>query len=194
MDEGILERNKNINRGFMKLRGWRDAVDLYVFVCKLMKSKKDIPFKVRDKIYAAANFISSNISEGYCRRSINEYLQHLNIANGSCGELYTQMFAIYKAEQITFDDRHYKTENQLLRLLAQIQSKRGKGDWDDSFVIEYLINSKTSLTHLLAGHRLHSNGRSLAGDRLQIPKKCSFFSQKVETKKWMQLDSRNRLL
>ena len=90
-----------------------------------------------------AMLLEMNISrgkEGYCRRSINEYLQHLNIANGSSGELYTQMYAIHKADQITkdefdqFDERHYRTENQLLRLQAQIQNKREKGEWEDSFV------------------------------------------------------------
>jgi len=32
MKEGdILERNKNLNRGFRKLKVWRDAVELYAF-------------------------------------------------------------------------------------------------------------------------------------------------------------------
>lgn len=30
MDE-LLERNKNLNRGFRKLQVWRGAVELYVF-------------------------------------------------------------------------------------------------------------------------------------------------------------------
>src|SRR4030066_1684276 len=134
MEDSVLERNRNINRGFRKLRVWQDAIELYVFVSKLMRSKKNISFKIKDQVEAAAISISSNIAEGYCRRSINEYLQHLNIANGSSGELYTQMYAIHKADQITkdefdqFDERHYRTENQLLRLQAQIQNKREKGE------------------------------------------------------------------
>ena len=32
MDEGILERNRNLNRGFRKLLVWREAIDLYVFI------------------------------------------------------------------------------------------------------------------------------------------------------------------
>jgi hypothetical protein len=31
-DDEVLERNKNLNRGFRKLRVWQDAIDLYVFV------------------------------------------------------------------------------------------------------------------------------------------------------------------
>jgi len=140
MEDSVIERNRNINRGFRKLRVWQDAIEVYVFVSKLMKSKKNLSFKVKDQIEAAAISISSNISEGYCRRSINEYLQHLNIANGSSGEVYAQMYAVYKSGEISkeefdrFDDLHYKTENQLLRLQAEIQDKRKKGEWEDSFV------------------------------------------------------------
>lgn len=60
MDDEILERNRNINRGFRKLRVWKDAVDLYVFVTRLMKDKKNIPFKVKDQVCAASFSISSN--------------------------------------------------------------------------------------------------------------------------------------
>ena len=31
VDDDILERNKNLNRGFRKLRVWREAIDLYAF-------------------------------------------------------------------------------------------------------------------------------------------------------------------
>jgi len=31
MDNDVLERNKNLNRGFRKLRVWREAVELYAF-------------------------------------------------------------------------------------------------------------------------------------------------------------------
>lgn len=34
MDEELLNRNKNINRGFRKLEVWKEAVELYVFVTK----------------------------------------------------------------------------------------------------------------------------------------------------------------
>jgi hypothetical protein len=32
MEDEVLERNKNLNRGFRKLRVWREAVELYVCV------------------------------------------------------------------------------------------------------------------------------------------------------------------
>ena len=80
-----MER-KNINRGFKKLRVWQDAVSLYILACKTFAN---FPFELK-KVAAnsidAAHSISRNISEGYCRRSLKEYLNHLNFALGSCGE------------------------------------------------------------------------------------------------------------
>ena len=79
---------KNINRGFKKLRVWQDAVSLYVLACNILAN---FPFEFK-KLAAnsidAAHSISRNISEGYCRRSLKEYLNHLNIALGSCGEFH----------------------------------------------------------------------------------------------------------
>ncbi len=80
-----MER-KNVNRGFKKIRVWQDSVALYVLACKTCA---DFPFELK-KVAAdcidAAHSISRNISEGYCRRSLKEYLNYLNYALGSCGE------------------------------------------------------------------------------------------------------------
>jgi len=68
---------KNINRGFKKLRVWQDAISLYVLACKIF-SKFPFEFKkVAANSIGAAHSISRNISEGYCRRSLKEYLNHL---------------------------------------------------------------------------------------------------------------------
>ena len=42
-----------------------------------------------------------NISEGYCRRSLKEYLNHLNIALGSCGEFHSCYESFKQAGQKT---------------------------------------------------------------------------------------------
>ena len=80
---------KNVNRGFKRLNVWKDSVSLYVLAYKIFSK---FPFELK-KIAAnsidAAHSISRNISEGYCRRSLREYLNHLNIALGSCGEFHS---------------------------------------------------------------------------------------------------------
>jgi len=97
---------KNINRGFKKLRVWQDAISLYVLAHKIFSK---FPFELK-KVAAnsidAAHSISRNISEGYCRRSLKEYLNHLNIALGSRGEFHFCYESFKQANQIT--DNEYE--------------------------------------------------------------------------------------
>ncbi len=136
-----MER-KNINRGFKKLRVWQDAVSLYILACKVFVN---FPFELK-KVAAnsidAAHSISSPAkagSEGYCRRSLKEYLNHLNIALGSCGEFHSCYESCKQANQITNDEHerldqlHYKVENALLKLIESLQRKQKDEVWEDNF-------------------------------------------------------------
>jgi hypothetical protein len=58
---------------------------------------------------ASVDSIHRNISEGFCRRSIKEYLLFLNYA--------------------------YKIENGLKKLIESLQLKQQNKDWDESFII-----------------------------------------------------------
>ena len=49
MDDDVLERNKNLNRGFRKLRVWREAIDLYAFEKKILGKMKRLSFKIKDQ-------------------------------------------------------------------------------------------------------------------------------------------------
>ena len=130
---------KNINRGFKKLGVWQDATALYVLASKIFAN---FPFelkKVASNSIDAAHSISRNISEGYCRRSLKEYLNHLNIALGSCGEFHSCYESCKQADQITADDYerldqlHYKVENELLKLIESLQKKQKTEQWEDNF-------------------------------------------------------------
>ena len=129
MDDAVLERNKNLNRGFRKLRVWREAIDLYVFDKKVLGQIRGISFKIRDQILDSSFSISSNLAEGYCRKSIKEYIQFVNVALGSCGENYSQMYALLKSGEIPkdifdeFDKRHYSVENKLVNLAKSLSKK-----------------------------------------------------------------------
>jgi len=141
MKEGdILERNKNLNRGFRKLKVWREAVDLYVFEKKVLGQIKGISFKIKDQVLASAFSISSNLAEGYCRKSIKEYIQFVNVALGSCGENYSQMYALLKSGEISqttfdeFDGRHYSVETKLINLAKSLARKMKMGqDWNSDY-------------------------------------------------------------
>lgn len=86
------------------------------------------------------NSISRNIADGYCRRSLNEYLNFLNKSLGSCGKFYSSYYSFFKADQISKDEfesldkLHYKIENQLLKLIEKLQSKSKNADWEDTFI------------------------------------------------------------
>ena len=95
--------------------------------------------KVAANSIDAAHSISRNISEGYCRRSLKEYLNHLNIALGSCGEFHSCYESFKQANQITdneyeqLDQLHYKVENALLKLIESLQKKQKGQSWEDNF-------------------------------------------------------------
>lgn len=117
MNEKLLNRNKNINRGFRKLEVWKELIELYVFVRKELQTRNSIPFKVQAQIEDSILSVPSNISEGYCRRSLKEYIRFINIALSSLGENYSQVFALHTAKVFDkswfdeYDKKHYSIEN-----------------------------------------------------------------------------------
>lgn len=137
---GMMElKRKNINRGFTKLRVWEDAIELFQLVYKLTKNTPYELSKSRNNILDASHSISRNISEGYCRKNLKEYLNFLNIALGSCGELFSGIISLKEIEIIDeenfekFDQLHYKVENELISLIKSLQQKQKDGNWEDSF-------------------------------------------------------------
>ena len=133
-----MER-KNINRGFKKLRVCQDDISLYIVSCNIFAH---FPFhlkRVAANSIDAAHSISRNISEGYCRRSLKEYMNYLNIALSSCGEFHSCYESFKQAGQITnkqyeeLDQIHYKLENGLIGLIKSLQKKFKEGDWEETF-------------------------------------------------------------
>jgi four helix bundle protein len=86
--------------------------------------------------------VHRNIAEGYCRRSIHEYLNFLNIALGSLGESVSGLYAYRKAEQLREDEFErldglaYKLENGLLKLVESLEEKKERGEWIDSLMVK----------------------------------------------------------
>ena len=76
------------------------------------------------------------------QRSINEYLNFLNIALGSLGESVSGLHAYRTAKQITEDDFQklntlaYKLENGLLKLVESLEKKRERGGWIDKLIVK----------------------------------------------------------
>lgn len=118
---------KNKNRGDQKLRVWNDALEYYVETCRIFRK---FPFELKrlaGQALASSDSVHRNIAEGYCRRSINEYLNFLNIALGSLGESVSGLHACSKAGQLTteeferLDSIAFKLENELLKLVESLE-------------------------------------------------------------------------
>lgn len=139
MNDGIQRRNRN--RGFQQLRVWQDAVELYVRVCRALKNWPFELKKVAGQEIASADSVHCNIAEGYARKSVREYLQHLNSARGSLAETVSRLMACHQARQLAseafqvLDTLAFKLENGLLKLVESLERKRDGGDWNDSLVV-----------------------------------------------------------
>src|SRR6266446_1894147 len=97
-----METNyRNKNRGYQQLRVWEDAIEYYVRTCRVFRKFTYEFRRVGSQAIASADSVHRNIAEGYCRRSMKEYLQYLNFSLGSTGESVSGLHAYRKADQIT---------------------------------------------------------------------------------------------
>jgi len=133
---------KNKNRGYQQLRVWHDAIEYYELTCTIFRK---FPYELRrvvSQAIASSDSVHRNIAEGYCRRSIHEYLNFLNIALGSLGESVSGLFAYRKAKQLREDEFErldglaYKLENGLLKLVESLEQKRELGEWIDYLMVK----------------------------------------------------------
>jgi len=125
-----METNyRNKNRGYQQLRVWQDAIDFYVSCSRVFRMWPYDLRRVASQGIASADSVHRNIAEGYCRRSIREYLQFLNFALGSLGESVSGLIAYHKAGQLQpadFDALNalaFKLENGLLKLVESLERK-----------------------------------------------------------------------
>ncbi|HED08763.1 MAG TPA: four helix bundle protein [Ignavibacteria bacterium] len=139
IDEVILNRNKNINRGYRKLVVWQEAIELFAFVKKKLKILKTISYKLNAQIEDSIFSVHSNIAEGYCRRHLKENIQFNSIALASLGENYSQFFALLNSEDINkewfdeYDKFHYSLENKLINLNKSLLNKTNDEQWNKDY-------------------------------------------------------------
>jgi len=136
----VEKRNKN--RGYQKLRVWNDALEYYK---KTWEVFRKLPYELRrvaSQQIASSDSVHRNIAEGYCRRSIHEYLKFLYIALGSLGESVSGLYAYKDANQISPEDFEmldalaFKLENGLLKLVQTLEEKRELGEWTDHLMVK----------------------------------------------------------
>jgi four helix bundle protein len=133
---------RNKNRGYQQLRVWQDAIEFYRLNCRVFR---EFPYDLRrvaSQGIASSDSVHRNIAEGYCRRSIREYMQFLYVALGSLGESVSGLIAYRQAEQITekeFEELNnlaFKLENGLLKLVESLEQKKAEGTWVDQLMVK----------------------------------------------------------
>ena len=142
MDHFLINRNRNINRGFRKLEVWKEAIQFYAFVCAKLDLLSTTPFKTKAQVDSSAFSVHSNIAEGYARRSLRDHINFNNYSLGSLGENYSQIIALLEANRIDkewvdeYDNKHYSLENKLIAYNKALLNKlKEKGKWNDDYVL-----------------------------------------------------------
>ncbi len=139
IDEVILNRNKNINRGYRKLVVWKEAIELFAIVKKKLKTTKTISCKLNAQIEDSISSVHSNIAEGYCRRHLKENIQFNSIALSSLGENYSQIFGLLNSEDIEkewfdkYDALRYSLKNKLINLNKSLLNKSNNEKWNKDY-------------------------------------------------------------
>jgi len=132
---------RNRNRGYQQLKVWQDAIEYYGLTSRVFRAFPYDLKRVASQAIASSDSVHRNIAEGYCRRSLNEYLYHLNVALGSLGESVSGVIAYRQAEQVNeanfeaLDSLAYRTENRLIKLVESLERKRDQGDWIDHMTV-----------------------------------------------------------
>jgi four helix bundle protein len=116
-------------KNFEELEVWKLAMELCTEVYSISNTElfsKD--FALKDQIRRSALSIPSNISEGYEREGINQFVYFLVIAKGSCGELRTQLKIantlnyINEKEYNTLNEKSLSTSKQLAGFIKYLKN------------------------------------------------------------------------
>lgn len=122
-DEGFAKVER-----FEDLRVWQAARQSVAEVYRVSSDRAfSRDFALRDQMRRAAVSISSDIAEGFSRRSNREFVQFLFIAKGSLAEVQSQLYVALDQDYISpeaFDTVHDKLESttrQLSRLITYLR-------------------------------------------------------------------------
>jgi four helix bundle protein len=101
--ENLPTRKKVQN--FEDLFIWQKAVEFAKDIYAITEKKGiKTDFGLKNQMRGSAVSISSNIAEGFERRSRKEYLNFLNIAKGSAGEIRSQLYIAFQVGYLDNDE------------------------------------------------------------------------------------------
>ena len=126
--EGWKNRTEECETGVQAADGLGRCIAYYATTCGTFGAFPFVLQRVASQQIASVDS-HRNIAEGYCRRSLNEYLHFLNIALASAGESVSGLHAFSGAKQIAdsdferLDAAAFKLENGLKRLIESFRTR-----------------------------------------------------------------------
>jgi len=107
---------------FEDLGVWQDARGLVKQIYQASKQRAFYrDFSLRDQIRRAATSAMSNIAEGFERGTRKEFIQFLNIAKGSNGEVRSQLYVALDQEYL--DEKAFESLKQSALSLSRRLSR-----------------------------------------------------------------------
>lgn len=96
-----------MEKGFEQIISWQKARELNKEIYKITCENEFYrDFALRDQIRKASISITSNIAEGYGRRTNKEFIYFLNVAKASCYEVKSQLYLALDIEYL--DDETFR--------------------------------------------------------------------------------------
>jgi len=121
-------------KSFRDLIIWQRSIQLCVSIYEFTRSfPSDELYGLRSQLRRAAVSISSNIAEGYGRRSTGEYAQFLGMARGSNYEVQTQLLIAKEMKfgsesgQMQAEGLSNETERMLNSLMKTLAVQKSQG-------------------------------------------------------------------
>ncbi|MEK7187809.1 MAG: four helix bundle protein [Patescibacteria group bacterium] len=113
---------------FKDLEVWKKGVALVKVIYRITDQfPKSELYSLSSQMRRCAVSIPSNVAEGYKRRNRKEYIQFLGVANGSAGELETQIII---AEELYPGQDFREAKNlieEIQKMLTVLMKKLGHG-------------------------------------------------------------------
>ncbi len=96
---------------------WKEAVELAVEMYQITNSDKfKYDFALKDQMRRSSLSISSNIAEGFERKTKKEFIRFLYFSKGSCGELRSQLYISHRIGYIP--EEEFDSYNSICKALS----------------------------------------------------------------------------
>ena len=95
----------SVAKGFEQIISWQKARELNKIIYRLtQKGQFSKDFGLSDQIRRASISISSNVAEGFGRKTNKEFIYFLNIAQASCYEVKSQLYLAFDLEYLNKEE------------------------------------------------------------------------------------------